>query len=280
MITILSSPLTWFFLCLGLILGSFFNVCIYRIPRGIFWKSHRSQCLHCGKAVPWWLNIPVFSYLFLRGKSRCCKKALPLFYPLVELFTGILFVYLYWRFPFVLGNSLPAKGFDLELFSRFLFAAIFVSLLLICSVIDMHHMIIPDVISLPMILASPLVAWLHPSLTFYSSILGAFLGGGVIYAIAWIYFLVRKQEGMGMGDAKLLAAIGGWLGYESLFPTIFLGSLLGSILGVSLMIFQRRFHVRMALPFGPFLSLGAAFYLLSPWHWTEILFQISKYFSS
>ena len=258
-----------FFIILGLILGSFLNVCIYRIPRGIFWQSTRSVCPHCQKVIPFYHNIPVLSYLVLLGKSSCCQKKILLQYPIVELLVAMVFIVLIEKFPFVKISSeglLLFHGFD---FYYFLHAALFLMVMIVCAVIDFNHMIIPDKISLPMILLSPLAAWLHPALSFKSSVLGVLLGGGVIYFVAWGYFLLRRREGIGMGDAKLLAAIGGWLGYEAVFPTLFLGSVSGSIIGVSCLLVTRKFSLKAEIPFGPFLVLGASFYLLFPVEWLD-----------
>lgn len=147
-------------------------------------------------------------------------------------------------------------------FLRFAHAAVFSSLLLICSVIDLEHQIIPDVISLPMIAVSPLVAWLHPELDLKSSLIGVFLGGGIFYAIAWIYVLIRKEYGLGLGDVKLLAAIGGWLGYQSILTTIFWASILGAVVGVICMIVSGTRDLKLKLPFGPFLSFAAIMFHL------------------
>lgn len=273
---VLASPNTWLFFVFGLICGSFFNVCIYRIPLGVFWKSHRSFCPQCKTPIPFWLNIPVLSYLLLGGKTKCCSKELPIFYPLVELFTGLVFVYIYWRFPFFEQEIFPSPDIDTNQFLRFSHALVFCSLLIVCSVIDFQHMIIPDGISLSMIAMSPLIALVHPELTLRSSLLGVFLGGAGVYAVAWTYYLLRKREGIGMGDAKLLAAIGGWLGYESLLPTVLFGSIIGSFVGLGLMVKQRHTNMQTEIPFGPFLAFGAAFYLLSPIHWLEILSKIHQ----
>jgi leader peptidase (prepilin peptidase)/N-methyltransferase len=275
---VIYSPLTWFCLILGLIMGSFFNVCIYRIPRKIFWQSRRSFCVHCETKIPFWQNIPVLSFLFLRGKTFCCSKSIPLFYPFVELLTGILTVYLYWRFPFFKNNTLILTEFNSQEGVRFLHAFLFTSLMLVCSVIDMQHMIIPDVLSLSMILLSPCVAWLHPELTLHDALLGVALGGGSIYVVAWLYFLIRRREGIGMGDAKLLAAIGGWLGYQSLIPTVLVGSVCGSLFGLVFIIKKRHADMQTEIPFGPFLAFGAVLYLLSPVHWLEVIAKVDALF--
>lgn len=123
-------------------------------------------------------------------------------------------------------------------------------------------MIIPDVLSLGLIVLTPVVVALHPDLEWRSSLLGVVLGAGILYAVAWVYWLLRHEVGMGFGDVKLLAGIGGWLGYEALFPVILMGSVSGSVVGIGVMIWTRKFHGKTALPFGPFLAFGAVVYLL------------------
>ncbi len=259
---ILLSPITWFVFLFGSLFGSFFNVCIYRIPRGIFWESSRSKCPSCGTLIPFWYNIPIFSWLFLRGKSACCGTKISPQYPLVEFGTAVLFVIIYWQFPFFILADGTIQGFDPQQALRCLHATIFCSVLLICSVIDLEHQIIPDVLSLPLIAVAPLVALVHPELDLKSSLFGILLGGGSFYAVAWLYYLIRKDYGLGLGDVKLLAGIGGWLGYQSILTTIFWASLLGSVVGVTLIVINRKKDLKLKLPFGPFLSVAAALYLL------------------
>jgi len=258
---LLESPVTWVIFVFGACVGSFLNVCIYRIPRNIFFKSSRSFCPNCEKEVPIWFNMPIISWLILRGRARCCGESISIQYPLVELFTALMFVVMYWRFPFV-QSYIGGLVIDSEWFLRFSHAAIFFSLLLVCSVIDIHLQIIPDKLSLPMIALAPVVAALHPELTLVSSLLGIVIGGGSLYLVAWLYYLVRREIGLGFGDVKLLAAIGGWLGYESIFATVFISSTIGSIIGILVMIVLRSSDMKIKLPFGPFLSLGAMTYLL------------------
>ena len=261
LLNLLASPVTWAIFALGACVGSFLNVCIYRIPRNIFFKSNRSFCPNCEKEVPIWFNIPIISWLVLRGRARCCGARISVQYPLVELFSALMFVLMYWRFPFV-KSYIGGLVLDSEWFLRFSHASIFFSLLLVCSVIDIHLQIIPDKISLPMIALAPAVAALHPELTLVSSLLGILIGGGALYLVAWLYYLVRREIGLGFGDVKLLAAIGGWLGYESIFATVFIGSTIGSVIGLFVMLILRSSDMKIKLPFGPFLSLGAMTYLL------------------
>jgi leader peptidase (prepilin peptidase)/N-methyltransferase len=171
-----------------------------------------------------------------------------------------MFALAYWHAPF-LGEVGDSYVFSNGEFLRWLHSVVFVSLLIVCSVIDLRLMIIPDVISIPMILVSPLIGWFHPSLDIKSSLIGVVVGGAVPYAIAWLYWVIRKQYGLGFGDVKLLAAIGGWLGYQAIFPTLFVGAMSGSVVGIGVLIFARRFSWKAHIPFGPFLAFGAVMFL-------------------
>lgn len=257
----LYNPLTWIFFVVGAIFGSFFNVCVYRIPRKIFFADKRSKCPNCDAYIPYWLNIPILSWLFIRGRARCCGQAISVRYPLVELGTAILFATIYWVFPFVLRWDAGLTVDSSELI-RCVHAMVFCSLLLISSLIDLEHQIIPNVLSVPMILVSPLVVYLHPELDWKSSLIGVALGGGSLYAVAWLYYLIRRDYGLGMGDVKLLAGIGGWLGYQSILTTVFWASMLGSVVGIGVIIVSKKMDFKVRLPFGPFLSIAAISYLL------------------
>ena len=248
-------------LLLGLIIGSFLNVCIYRIPRKTFWQSSRSRCPHCQAEIPIIHNIPILSYLFLRGRAACCKQKISIQYPLVELLTVLIAMSVYWRFPFIQESSGFFKFNPLS-FVYFSHAYVFAWILIICSVIDFQHMIIPDVISLPMIAMTPLVVLVHPGMTWTNALLGVAIGGGSLYLLAWIYWLVRREIGLGFGDVKLLAGIGGWLGYQAILPTIFYGSIIGSIIGITLVVTLKKYDLKSALPFGPFLAIGAWIHLM------------------
>lgn len=264
-------------LLLGLVTGSFLNVCILRIPEGTFFKNTRSHCPACGALIPWYLNLPVFSFFVLRGRARCCSAKISWQYPLIECATGLLFAYLALRFPFIeikQGDFAQGVGRIMAIDSnegwRFLHAMVFCCVLLVASVIDLRLMIIPDVLSLGLIVLTPIVVVLHPDLGWRSSLLGVVLGAGILYAVAWTYWLLRHEVGMGFGDVKLLAGIGGWLGYESLFPVILTASVSGSLVGIGVMIWTRKFHGKTALPFGPFLAFGAVVYLLFNQEITEL----------
>ena len=229
----------------GLLLGSFFNVCIVRLPKNesIIWG--RSGCPNCKALIPWFCNIPILSYLGLRGKCKDCKNPISIEYPIVELISGLMS----W-------GIFCAYGLSLE----FLFSLVFCSSLLVISVIDIHHQIIPDEISLPGIPIGFLFALWLGKITWYESLLGILCGGGSFLLIAWGYEKLAKREGLGGGDIKLLGMIGAWLGVQSLIVVIVLSSLLGSIIGITLMIIQKK-DFKTAIPFGPFLAFGAVAYL-------------------
>ncbi len=243
--TLSVSPLGEIFVVvLGLIWGSFFNVLILRVPDD---KSlmPRSRCPKCMAPIPWYLNVPVFSYAALRGKCRECKAHISIQYPLVEIATAVLFFWLYLHF-----------GLGI----RFLSYSILLSLLLVISVIDLYHQIIPDEMSLPGIVIGFVFALLTQDITWSESLLGILLGGGIFLAVAIGYEKMTGREGLGGGDVKLLAMIGAWLGYKSLLPVVIISSALGSIVGLSIMAIQKK-DFKSAIPFGPFLALGAVAYL-------------------
>ena len=253
---------------IGSIFGSFFNVLIYRLPRETFWRYQRSHCPHCEAQIPFYLNVPIVSFLLLRGRTACCQQKLSMQYPLIELSTALLLAMLYFYAPFF-----SSDGIAYPQLMRYLHAAIFCCLLLVASVIDLHHMIIPDEISLTMVALTPLVVYLHPELDWQSAGIGVVVGGGVIYAIAWAYQLLRGKAGMGMGDAKLLAGMGGWLGWQAVLPILLYASLLGTLTALILLpLSKKRYNLQSALPFGPFLALGAVMHLFFG-HDLQILFK-------
>lgn len=241
---------------LGLIFGSFFNVVILRLPEEISLVKERSRCNSCKKTIPWFCNIPVLSFLALRGKCLFCRTKVSLQYPLVELFTGLLFWLLYLQ----LGLSI-----------KFLVYGVFVSALIIVSVIDLHLQIIPDEISLPGIPLGFLMCFITGDLLWWESLLGILLGGGTFLLIAWLYEKLAKREGLGGGDVKLLGMIGAWLGFQSLLPVIVISSALGSLVGLAVMAIQRK-DFKAAIPFGPFLAFGAVLYLFFSPQIKEFLF--------
>ena len=258
---LLRLPLLWGLFAIGASIGSFLNVCILRIPEKKFFKNARSVCPSCDSTIPFYLNLPILGFFILRGRAACCGAKLSWQYPLIELVTALIFVGLYLRFPFM-GWSHATATVDLNEAARYLHAAVFISLMLVMSVIDSKLMIIPDILSLGMIILSPLVVLVQPDLDLRSSVLGVVLGGGILYVIAWGYWVTRGQYGLGFGDVKLLAAIGGWLGWQAVFPTLFLGSVVGSIISVMVMLLARSFSWQAKIPFGPYLAAGAVTHLI------------------
>ena len=229
----------------GAIIGSFLNVVILRLPERemsiVFPASHCPKCL---SPLSWYENIPLLSYILLRGKCSHCRTSISIQYPLVELLTAMLAAATCYTF-----------NFSIQAAAYFLFGAA----LLVIIFIDYQHQIIPDIISLPGILLGFLFSLVNSSLTWQSSLIGLLLGGGVLYTIALLYSLLRKQDGMGGGDIKLLAMIGAWLGWQSLPFVILVSSASGSIIGLIAMRSQKK-GGNTRIPFGPFLSCGALIY--------------------
>lgn len=230
---------------LGLVVGSFLNVVILRLPDQsqsiVFPASH---CPECSAMISWYDNIPILSYLILRGRCRHCRGTISIQYPLVELTMALLSAALMYRFEL----SLTTAGYF-----------IFCAALLVIIFIDIHHQIIPDLISLPGILIGVLFSLVSDTVTWQSSLIGILAGGGVLYAVAFLYAMLRKIDGMGGGDIKLLAMLGAWLGWQSLPFIILVSSLTGSIVGLIAMRSQKK-GGQTRIPFGPFLSLAALVY--------------------
>lgn len=229
----------------GLLVGSFLNVCICRIPMEQSIVSPGSHCPRCERPIRFYDNIPLVSYVILGGKCRYCRASISFQYPVVEGVTALSSLLLFLRF----GPSL-----------NYLFYFAFVAALITITVIDLHHQIIPDVISLPGIAVGLLASLILPEITFLNSLLGTLVGGGSLFLVATVYHWLFKREGMGGGDVKLLAMIGAFLGWKAVILTIFLSSLIGSVTGIALILIKGR-DFKYAIPFGPFLSAGAVFSL-------------------
>ncbi|PLX85752.1 MAG: prepilin peptidase [Desulfuromonas sp.] len=238
-------PLVYAFV-LGSVVGSFLNVCIYRVPAGESIVSPRSRCPRCQAPIRWYQNIPILSYLLLRGRCGSCQVPISARYPLVEALTGLLFVLVLYRF-----------GFHLATPVYWVLAAALVTI----TFIDLDHQIIPDVISLPGIGVGFLCSFAIPWISWSDSLFGILLGGGSLFLVAVGYEFLAKKEGMGGGDIKLLAMLGAFLGWQAVLPVIFLSSLVGSLVGVPLMLIKKS-DGKLAIPFGPFLALGAVVFLL------------------
>ena len=230
----------WFVLVLGLLVGSFLNVCIYRLPRRESLNWPGSHCTACQRPLSWYENVPLVSWLALRGRCRTCRTAISGTYPIVEAVTGAIFI-----------AAFALYGFTLLFAVRVAFACAMVVLF----VIDLRHRILPNVITVPGIVCGLAVSlWLPPG--WLSSLLGALAGGGVLFLVGEVYYRTRGVEGMGMGDVKMLAMIGAFLGWPLMVLTLILASFSGAVIG-GVMIASGRGGMKAALPFGTFLAIGA-----------------------
>ncbi|WP_320045008.1 prepilin peptidase [uncultured Desulfobacter sp.] len=231
----------------GVCIGSFLNVVICRMPEGQSIVSPPSHCPACNHAIPFYFNIPIISFLLLRGKCGFCKTAISIRYPLIELITGFLALGLFLKF----GLTPTA-----------LFYFIFISVLVAISFIDLDYQIIPDKLSLPGIFIFSTSFLFVPEMHVLSVIWGILTGGGILYLVAYSYYIIRKHHGMGGGDIKLLAMIGAAIGIKGVFFTLFTGSVFGTLGGVAAMALANNPEKGQAkIPFGPFLSLGAILYI-------------------
>lgn len=240
----------------GAAIGSFLNVCIYRIPAEESIVRPGSRCPQCKSPIRWHDNIPIISWMALKGKCRDCANPIPARYAVVEALTALVSVVLFLKF-----------GPTMKFISAFAFAAA----LIVITFIDLDHQIIPDVISLPGIPVFALAAIFFMGLSWQESLIGVLLGGGVLYLIAFFYYLFTHREGMGGGDIKLLAMMGAFLGWKSLLFILLVSSFLGAIVGISLMAFKGA-NWKYAVPFGPFLAIAAFAYIFYGQVLNNILF--------
>ena len=226
---------------LGLIVGSFLNVCIARLPAGESVVSPRSRCPSCRAAIAWYDNVPVLSYLLLQGRCRDCRASISMQYPLVEMTTAVAFVLQ----GLVLAPDLPLLAVRL----------VFTAALVVLFGTDLEVQRLPNVITLPgVVLGLTTSVWLPPGLV--SSVVGAALGAGLLWAIRWGWKRATGVEGMGLGDVKMLAMIGAFLGWRQVWAVLFLASLGGALLGGVLSAVGGR-SLQSRLPFGTFLAVAA-----------------------
>jgi leader peptidase (prepilin peptidase)/N-methyltransferase len=244
-----------FVLGFGLIVGSFTNVLVHRVPRGESIVTPRSRCPGCQKLIPWYDNLPVLSYLLLRGQCRSCQTKISIRYPLIELLTAILFLAAKQRFGW--GWLLLVRDFP------------FLTLLVAITFIDLEHRIIPDEMSLGGLVLGVATSWAVPELGLVQSLIGAALGFGVFYGFSWAYYKYSGRVGLGGGDVKLLAMLGAFLGPQAIFVTILISSIVGSLVGIFWALITRRQRImQVAIPYGPFLVVGALyFYLIGELLW-------------
>jgi leader peptidase (prepilin peptidase) / N-methyltransferase len=231
----------------GAIIGSFLNVCIYRIPRSKSIVKPNSFCPNCEKPIEFYDNIPIVSYIILGGKCRNCGAKISMRYPFVELMTAVIFLMISSRW-----------GISYESFIQMFF----VSLLIIISFIDYDFQIIPDILSIGGLVVGVLISFVRTGFQFKDALYGVLLGGGALLAIAYGYQLIMKREGMGGGDIKLLAMIGSFTGFKGVIFALVGGSIIGTLVGIPLMLIKKE-NTKYAIPFGPFLSLAAFLYLFT-----------------
>ena len=229
-----------FLLIFGLAVGSFLNVCIYRLPRRESLNWPGSHCTTCSRALAWYENLPLVSWLALRGRCRTCRAAISPMYPAVEAITGAVFVAGYFIY-----------GWTPLLAVRLMFA----SAMVVLFAIDLRHHILPNAITLPGIVIGFALSFVLPP-GWLASLIGLIVGGGILFAIGEAYYRVRGIEGLGMGDVKMLAMIGAFLGWKLMLVTLVLASFAGSLVGVAVMLAGRG-GMTFALPFGTFLAVGA-----------------------
>ena len=263
-----------FAVVLGLVWGSFANVCIYRWPAGKSVVKPGSHCGSCQEPIAWYDNVPILSYLWLRGRCRRCQAGFSPRYLLVEAVTGALFGVAWW---YTLGTG----GFlapDQTRLVEFVVDAAFIFVMVVITFIDLDHMLILNLVTVPSMImfygASLLLghAW-------WFGLVGAAIGYGVPWLIGEVYFRVRGREGLGLGDSTLLAVVGALLGWHGVVFTLFGGSVVGAVIGIAALLAARSkapAHtegeapaptlMKTELPFGPFLAMAAVFYLFAaPW---------------
>jgi leader peptidase (prepilin peptidase)/N-methyltransferase len=226
---------------LGLVIGSYLNVVIHRLPREESTVVPRSRCPRCGTPLRARDNLPLVSFLLLRGRCRRCKAPISWRYPLIEAATGALFV-----------ACVEAFGISW----RTAAAAAFGAALIALAGIDFEHFLLPDAITLPGIAAGLLISLGAGWIDWRDSLLGALVGGGGLWLLRQAWLLLRHEEGMGLGDVKMLAMVGAFLGWQGVLVTVFLGSLAGALFGLTL-IAAGRLDLGSRLPFGVFLAAGA-----------------------
>jgi leader peptidase (prepilin peptidase)/N-methyltransferase len=225
----------------GAAIGSFLNVCIHRLPRGssVLWPP--SACPRCARRLSWFENIPIVSYAALRGRCRTCKAPISIQYPIVEALTATMFAAGLWYY-----------GPGPLLLSRLVFGCA----LIVLFAIDLEHHLLPNVITLPFIIVGFLFSFVTPP-GWRDSLIGIVVGGGILFLIAEGYYRLRHEEGLGMGDVKMLAMIGAFVGWKLTLLSLMMASLSGTVIGVAL-IASGRGGMKYALPFGTFLAIGAA----------------------
>ncbi|MEE8526829.1 MAG: prepilin peptidase [Thermoanaerobaculia bacterium] len=234
------------FFAFGLVIGSYLNVVVHRLPLGVSTVLPRSRCPRCRAPIRAWDNLPVLSFLLLRGRCRHCGGGIPWRYPLVEFLTGACFV----------ASSRHFEGRWIDFAVGCVFSAAMITL----AMIDLENFMLPDVITLPGVvvglLVQPFISWS----TLVDALIGVVGGSLALYAVGWIWELVRGVWGMGIGDVKMIAMVGAFLGWQGVVFTLFVGSMSGAVVGLGLLA-AGRLNQEAKLPFGVFLAFGALVYL-------------------
>ncbi|MBS1124100.1 MAG: peptidase domain protein [Deltaproteobacteria bacterium] len=287
-----------FVVVLGLLWGSFANVCIYRwppsdeFPKGRSVVRPGSHCFGCKTPIRWYDNTPLISWLWLRGKCRVCKAPFSPRYLIVEALTGALFGVAWWMA--VVAGMWWAEPFDLRLV-RFAIYATFCFVMVVITFIDLDHKLILNKVTVPSIVAFYGLGLLLPERAWYDGVIGIVVGYGLPWLVGELYYRVTGREGLGLGDSMLLALIGALLGWQGVMVSLFGGSVVGSVIGIATLAVTRRGEdepehaasaapaapedpaadaaadappsmMRTELPFGPFLAIAALFYLFAePW---------------
>lgn len=250
--------ISFFVFIIGSIFGSFFNVLIYRLPLEQDVVLKPSACPNCKKPISWKNNIPILSYLILRGKCSDCHEKINISYPIVEFVIALNFLINY----LIFGISLS-----------FLFSTLFTSALILIFMTDFKHFLIFDIVTLPFAIIGVIVSLLSINpyeINFINSVIGGLTGYVIIFFIRWIYFKLRKVEGMGLGDAKLFLMLGTWLGIHSLLFILLISSVLGSIIGIAIIIFGKKSR-DTHIPYGCFIVIAAfAYIFVGEWFYNSL----------
>jgi len=237
-----------FIAAVGLVFGSFFNVVIYRLPRGLNLSRPPSSCPGCGARIKPYDNIPVLSYLLLRGRCRRCGRPISPVYPAVELLTAAGFVLVFFNAGRAVNRS-------------FIAGCVFTGALIVLGFIDAHHQILPDAVTLPGLAMALAYSFFRSDLTFRSALLGAVIGAGFLLVVYGVYLAVRKKEGLGMGDVTMMLMVGAFLGPGRTLFVLILASFAGALFGIYLMARKGK-DTQFALPFGTFIAPAAFVALL------------------
>lgn len=275
-----------FVVLLGLLWGSFGNVCIYRLPpteahpKGRSVAFPGSHCFACNTPIRWYDNVPLLSFLWLRGQCRTCKAPFSSRYLMVEVVTGLLFGVAWW---FTVAAPALWQPLDQRLI-HFAIAAAFVFTMVVITFIDIDHKLILNKVTIPSMIVFYGLSLVLPERRWYDGLFGMAVGYGVPWLIGEIYYRITKREGLGLGDGMLLAVVGALLGWRGVVVSLFGGSCIGSVLGIPLLLSRRlgkksednaeQSVLKLELPFGPFLAMAAVFYLFAE-PWIQLNFRLT-----